>query len=394
ALAHRRAFGTDVVARVQAPLAPLHHDAGRQVADLAQLAAGEIAEQRRRQRYQHVPEVQHHPLELRRVVAPVAAARRHRHHAGDTIAVLQQARQLRAEAVTDQVQRHVAGTLQRRGDDRIEVVGPAEQISIEAAQRAAIRVAHAAVVEARNQIALRREPLRERGVVVLLDAHRAADDDRGLDRRRRFVEARRDGDAIGRVEVALLHVVALQTRSKIAAAPCPVPTHIVTMPYFRLWRRSACTTVAARIAPVAPSGWPNAIAPPIGLALAGSRPMLLITASDCAANASLSSIQSMSARLRPAYRSAAGIASIGPMPMISGGTPRAAKLTKRASGFRSYCLMAFSLARISAPAPSLVCELLPAVTLPLAANTGFSFARPSSEVSGRGPSSSFTVRVF
>jgi hypothetical protein len=90
--------------------------------------------------------------------------------------------------------------------------------------------------------------------------------------------------------------------------------------------------------------------------------------------------------------------------MISGGTPRAAKLTKRASGLRSNCFTAFSLARISAPAPSLVCELLPAVTLPMpvalpvgslaAANTGRSLARPSSEVSGRGPSSSETVRVF
>ncbi len=120
----------------------------------------------------------------------------------------------------------------------------------------------------------------------------------------------------------------------------------------------------------------------------------MITASDCAAKASLSSIQPMSASDRPAYLSAAGIASIGPMPMISGGTPRAAKLTKRASGLRSNCLTAFSLARISAPAPSLVCELLPAVTLPLAANTGRSLARPSSEVSGRGPSSSETVRVF
>ncbi len=80
--------------------------------------------------------------------------------------------------------------------------------------------------------------------------------------------------------------------------------------------------------------------------------------------------------------------------MISGATPRLAKLTKRASGFRSNCLMAFSDARISAPAPSLVCELLPAVTLPLAANTGFSLASPSSEVSGRGPSSMLTVRSF
>ena len=88
------------------------------------------------------------------------------------------------------------------------------------------------------------------------------------------------------------------------------------------------------------------------------------------------------------------MASIGPMPMISGGTPRTAKLTKRASGFRSNCLTAFSLARIRQPAPSLVCELLPAVTEPLAANTGFSLARPSTEVSARGPSSMLTVRVL
>ncbi len=114
-----------------------------------------------------------------------------------------------------------------------------------------------------------------------------------------------------------------------------MPTHIVTMPYFSRWRRRACTTVAARIAPVAPSGWPRAIAPPIGFTFAGSSPRLLITASDCAAKASLSSIQPMSARVSPAMRSAAGMASIGPMPMISGGTPRAAKHTKRASGVRS-----------------------------------------------------------
>ncbi len=59
---------------------------------------------------------------------------------------------------------------------------------------------------------------------------------------------------------------------------------------------------------------------------------------------------------------------------------------------------------MSAPAPSLVCELLPAVTLPKpvglpagssrAANTGLSLASPSSEVSARGPSSMATVRVF
>ncbi len=45
-----------------------------------------------------------------------------------------------------------------------------------------------------------------------------------------------------------------------------------------------------------------------------------------------------------------------------------------------------------APAPSDICELLPAVTEPLAANTGRSFARPSAEVSARGPSSRSNLR--
>jgi hypothetical protein len=44
------------------------------------------------------------------------------------------------------------------------------------------------------------------------------------------------------------------TASKIPAAPMPVPTHIVTMPYFCLRRRSPCTIVAVRTAPVAPNG--------------------------------------------------------------------------------------------------------------------------------------------
>ncbi|MDT4849850.1 hypothetical protein FQZ97_839840 [compost metagenome] len=56
-------------------------------------------------------------------------------------------------------------------------------------------------------------------------------------------------------------------------------------------------------------------------------------------------------------------------------------------------MSAASLTRISAPAPSLVCELLPAVTEPRAANTVRSLASPSMDVSGRAPSSRLTVRV-
>ena len=45
----------------------------------------------------------------------------------------------------------------------------------------------------------------------------------------------------------------------------PVPMHIVTMPYFCFLRRMPWTMVAVRTAPVAPSGWPSALAPPSGM---------------------------------------------------------------------------------------------------------------------------------
>ena len=145
--------------------------------------------------------------------------------------------------------------------------------------------------------------------------------------------------------------------------------------------------MALRIAPVAPKGCPKAIAPPNGLTLAGSSCSSCMTATACAANASFNSIQSMASCFKPAKRSAAGIASLGPMPMISGATPLIAKLTKRAKGVKLNCFSAFSLTISKAPAPSEVCELLPAVTLPLAANTARNLASPSSDVSARGPSS-------
>ena len=112
----------------------------------------------------------------------------------------------------------------------------------------------------------------------------------------------------------------------------PVPMHMVTMPYFCWRRRMPCRMVAVRTAPVAPSGWPRAIAPPSGLTLSGSSSESRITASACAAKASLSSIQSSWSFVSPACFSALGIAAIGPMPITSGRTPATEKLTNRASG--------------------------------------------------------------
>ena len=56
-------------------------------------------------------------------------------------------------------------------------------------------------------------------------------------------------------------------------------------------------------APVAPIGWPRAIAPPLGLTFSSSRPRSSMTASACAANASLSSITPISSSERPARSS-------------------------------------------------------------------------------------------
>jgi len=68
----------------------------------------------------------------------------------------------------------------------------------------------------------------------------------------------------GRLKSALRHAILVgcgrcftltyQTRSKMPAAPCPMPMHIVTIPYLPWVRCRPWITVAARIAPVAPSG--------------------------------------------------------------------------------------------------------------------------------------------
>ena len=60
------------------------------------------------------------------------------------------------------------------------------------------------------------------------------------------------------------------TRSTIVAMPMPPPMHSVTRPVARSRRSSSSSTVPISIAPVAPSGWPSAIAPPLTFTFAGS----------------------------------------------------------------------------------------------------------------------------
>jgi len=81
------------------------------------------------------------------------------------------------------------------------------------------------------------------------------------------------------------------------------------------------------------------------------------------------------------------VAGIGPVSMVTGSVPATAKEWKRARG-RSPSSLAFSGVMTSAAeAPSLICELLPAVILPSSLKAGRSPASFSGVVPGRMPSS-------
>ena len=80
------------------------------------------------------------------------------------------------------------------------------------------------------------------------------------------------------------------------------------------------------------------------------------------------------------------------MPMTRGGTPALAIATTRASGSSPCARAAASEATISAQAPSLSPDALPAVTVPPSRNGAGSDASFASVVSGRGCSSRSTMR--
>src|ERR1700694_357289 len=120
--------------------------------------------------------------------------------------------------------------------------------------------------------------------------------------------------------------------STTVAIPWPTPMHIVARPYRTLRRASSCTSVAMMRTPLAPSGWPSAIAPPFVLTRCGSSSRSRTQAITCDAKASFSSTQSISAALSPARARAFCEAGIGPRPMQDGSTPALAGGRIRASG--------------------------------------------------------------
>src|SRR5579875_76818 len=180
-------------------------------------------------------------------------------------------------------------------------------------------------------------------------------------------------------------------RSRSVAMPCPTPMHIVASPLRAFRRTISCTSVTRMRAPLAPTGCPSAIAPPLGLSRSRSIPRSETHARTWAANASLSSTRSTSPIVHPARASAFCVAGTGPMPMYDGSTAATAPPAMRARG-RFPCRSAHAAeATSSAAAPSLMPDELPAVTVPPARNAGGSAARRSSVESGRGCSSVATT---
>ena len=125
-----------------------------------------------------------------------------------------------------------------------------------------------------------------------------------------------------------------------------------------------------------------------GLTLSGSSSFHSARqASDCAANASLSSTTSTSSQLMPARLSARLAASTGPMPKMSGSTAWSPRPAMRASGSPRAPRRRPRRRSARRAAPSLSGDALPAVTVPSLTKAGLSLASFSSEVSARMPSS-------
>src|SRR5438477_285562 len=146
------------------------------------------------------------------------------------------------------------------------------------------------------------------------------------------------------------------------ATPWPTPTHMLAKASLPPRFSMPCTAVSASRAPLMPSGWPSAIAPPCGLTKSASSltPSCRKQAMPCEAKASLSSIKSKSEILMPSRSISFLVAGTGPMPMMRGGTAAEANPRIRARGVSPCFFTAASDARIIAAAPSLTPDALPA----------------------------------
>src|SRR5262249_50949641 len=177
--------------------------------------------------------------------------------------------------------------------------------------------------------------------------------------------------------------------SRTGPVPSPPPQHIVTSASLLSPRASWWRAVVTRRAPVAPTGCPMAMAPPLGFTRSMSGLSSRSHASTTEANASLISIVSMSDIAKPVRSNSRRVASIGPVSISTGSTPTRHSSTKRARGRRLSSLAFAAVISSTAAAPSVICDDDPAVCTRSARATGLSAASASRDVSRR-PSSRST----
>src|SRR6266496_6228467 len=151
------------------------------------------------------------------------------------------------------------------------------------------------------------------------------------------------------------------TRSTMVATPMPPPTHSVASPYLRSRRSSSSMSVPRIIAPVAPSGWPSAIAPPLTFTFSCGTSRSRRNFSTTAANAALTSHRSIWSTVSPALASALRAAGPGPVSMIVGSWATTPVATMRVRGVSLMSWPACSLPTIVSAAPSTMPDELPGV---------------------------------
>ena len=197
-----------------------------------------------------------------------------------------------------------------------------------------------------------------------------------------------------------------QTRSTSIAPPSPPPMQIAAMPRRPPVRSSTFSTCSTIRAPDAPTGWPSAMAPPSTLSFASSsspsapgRPELAAAVVGVLPRA-LAGDHLRGERLVDLPRVEVVEAEAVPLQdrrrRVHRPEPHLRRIEARPCGVddaaRAASSLCFSTARSEAStsqaAPSVICELLPAVTLPyLRSKNGLSFARFSAVESSRTPSS-------
>mmetsp|Transcript_21302 Transcript_21302/g.38923 ORF Transcript_21302/g.38923 Transcript_21302/m.38923 type:complete len:300 (+) Transcript_21302:1538-2437(+) len=177
------------------------------------------------------------------------------------------------------------------------------------------------------------------------------------------------------------------TISMIVAFAVPPLSHIVCKPKRPPRRLNSPIRLDINMAPVAPIGWPLAIAPPFTFTLDKSPPaMAFAHANGIDEKASFTSTKSISLIFKLALARTLWVAGTGPSSISTGSIAAKPSATTRAFGFTPSFLRPRSLHISTAAAPSQICEAAAAVSVPLFSN-GLSLPRDCREASFRIPSS-------